>query len=370
MSKIQKKYALSATFRLLKINLLIFYFLSSTFSIALTSDLYPESDVIHYLFIIDNNIPNLIYEKQLIEELIAKINRTIPNVIVSPTGLTTSDLVNLDRFANTHFNFKKSLSDMDHKYCSLKTLKNASEMDHMICEQYQKLSPVLANIIKSNRTVIIIDAHGGHYPYNVGYFSPESSHLVTRRNVEFVILSCSTGNIQLSKKIKSPMTGASRADTVNSGLLTRALLEYLNIESVKVPRSAFDFYEHLKKIQNQLLQLTLFSLLIQSEYIEGELTPREYLSYYIDSCLAKIIGRFNDLDLIPASNLGPWYADEIDEVYAGSKNTPWYLISNAESIESVISNVLMITTVATFKTIAPLAIVIYYTYRDFLQEAM
>lgn len=278
-----------------------------------------KEEVINYIFVTDEDIPGLGTIQKSIQCLSEKIAEEVPNSIVSPLGLTTKELSFLDQLAYGHFVLDKTLSEI----CASEALEAAMVHSSFILDGFY--NRFFENIKKSDRTIIIINAHGEGFPYKAGEFQVGDSNFIRMKNIEFVLMTCEAGNLELSKDTKSKIFGTGSKGNISSGLTLRAFLTDLNLESVAAPTSSLEFYESYRNLYYQLPLMTMVYHASQ-EPIAGEWTLRDFMAYYIDSIPAKIIGKIMQFDPLPMSSI-PWYADKGSNIYYGQKSAPWWIVN-------------------------------------------
>ena len=185
---------------------------------------------------------------------------------------------------------------------------------------------------RASRNIVFIAAHGGGHPYRAGALKIESSNLINEEGIELILLTCSSGNLDLSKTPNIKAFGIGAKNTFSSGAHIQNFIEYLNIETLPAPTSAVEFYETYKTFHGQTP--TLLSVILAfcgwylPEYLRESFTHNtlEALeNYYINSIVAQ---KLEELTYwIPTLSM-PWFADLEEEDYRGTKEAPWWELSS------------------------------------------
>ena len=293
----------------------------SAHSEALTN--HQEAEIIHYMFVIDNNLGLIGMSTPLsviqnIDAIREKIKKEQPDAVISSLRHGTYEMNAIDELMGIW---------------QSRPNESMSERDY-----YEEFLNVLTNIQKSTRTIIFINAHGGGFPYQAGSFKTASSHLIAMKNIEFVFLACTSGNLQLTEDTKSKIFGIGPRNHLSSAVHISNFLKFLSVGEAPVPTSALGFYKYYLKTYNQTPVLLVLASIIpdilpmESEIMLSKLDDvyHAWFNIYIDSVPAKIFEQLTTLIEIPYPTK-PWYVDASTGVHYGQKDGYWWTLESEQA---------------------------------------
>ena len=345
-----------------------------------------DNEIIHYAFVIDDNL-GIFYSKtsdtmkRALGRFIEKIKSENPSALISiieNTGVLNtqdthlraidySDYLDLDyekQKAEAQLDEieKASAEELDEKTKqSIKTKKAKKETWLAAIELHKKIE-------HDSPTIVYIMAHGGGYPYHAGDFSIESSNLAERNNIEFVLLTCMAGNLDLSNTPNIKAFGTGSEHMLSNGIHLTGFLDYLNTKAIPPPTSALEFYEAYETYYNQtptIIAITadLIKYLLPIDLSEAT-TQKTYdalATYYINSAPAKA---FEALTAWIPCQSSPWFSDLEKQDHRGTKESPWWLLIDSQEY-GYLNNILPGTTLTlslatqTLITVKVLDLVLY-----------
>lgn len=311
-----------------------------------------ENEIIHYVFVMDDNLGILnsattdVQKRQLIkfsEKIKSENPYALISVIRNTDVLDTHDMflqeMNALNYENQKLDIEAEINERKKAFAEELSEKEKEYIEEKINWLNTKLATIelQKKIEHASRTIIFIMAHGGGHRYRAGDFKVERSNLAKRKGIEFILLTCMAGNLDLSNTPNIKVFGTGSEHTLSSGIHLTAFLGYLNTNAISPPTSALEFYEAYETSYNQTPVMIPFIMYfiecIPPSYVSETIVQNAYnalATYYIDSFPAKI---FETLTAWTPSPSNPWFSDPEKQDYRGTKENAWWsLVSTQEDV--------------------------------------
>jgi len=310
--------------------------------------LNEENEIIHYVFVMDNNMGKKYsetpaYEKKRLIEFSEKVESENPNALITIIKRTQAlhendtNLADINSYDSNHEKqrLEALLDEAKEEYTKepSRLKKQNIEWKKASLETWLSSIELHDKIERASRTIIFIIAHGEGHPYWAGNFEVASSNLAKTEGIEFVLLTCMAGNLDLSNTPNIKVFGTGSKHTLTQTNHISGFLEYLNSNTLSPPTSALEFYEAYKTFYNQTPTLIIAVVNVPFEYVRETIIHNIFnalAAYYFNSIPAKT---FEALTAWMPSCSTPWFSDPEKQDYRGTKESPWWLLVDSEEYE-------------------------------------